>query len=321
MASHETQALNARAAEWLAAQQRDNFAQAERAELEDWLQADPANAVAYARAQQAWERSRRLQLAPHDAPARSPIERLLPVRRMAAAAFVAFIALGAGLWWVAWRPDVHATGLGERRTVVLEDGSHVELNTTTRIEVDYSSDRRRIHLASGEALFEVVKDGRPFIVEGGGAVVRALGTAFNVRLRDQVVEVTVAEGTVTVGEERAAGEAESPPPARVSAGSAAVVGPGAVARITLEEDIVRRRLAWREGAIELKGETLQQAVEEFNRYRSGKLLVADPRVASIRVGGRFKVDEADKFLSAVQAGFPVRLVAGTDGTVYLLARD
>lgn len=321
MARRETQALNAAAAQWLARQQRQDFTPANAEELERWLQDDPANAVAYARAEQAWERARRLQTAPQPALARSPIAPWWPVRRMVAAAFLVFAALGAGLWWAALRTDVYMTGIGERRTIALADGSRIDLNTTTRIDVDYSDDRRVVHLLSGEALFDVAKDGRPFIVAGGGAVVRALGTAFNVRLRDQVVEVTVAEGIVAVGEDAAGGEARTPPPSRISAGSAAVVGPGAVTRLTLEQDVVRRRLAWRDGVIELKGETLEQAVEEFNRYRSAKLVVADPRVASIRVGGRFKVDEADKFLSAVQAGFPVRLVQGADETVYLLAKD
>jgi len=321
MAPREARALNATAAGWLAKQQRDDFTRADREELERWLQADPANAVAYARAEHAWQRAERLRAVPTTVRRGFSIPRFPSVRAVAAV-FLAVVALAASLWWGALRPEIYASGVGERRTVALEDGSHIDLNTASRIEVDYADDRRTVHLTSGEALFDVAKDSRPFIVEGGGAVVRAVGTQFNVRLRGQVVEVTVAEGIVAVGEEHyTRAQDAAPAPSQVAAGSAAVIGPGAVTKITLEEEVVRRRLAWREGVIELKGETLDQAVAEFNRYRSAKLLIADPRIASIRVGGRFKVNEAEKFLGAVQAGFAVRLVEGGDGTVYLLAQE
>jgi ferric-dicitrate binding protein FerR (iron transport regulator) len=69
--------------------------------------------------------------------------------------------------------------------------------------------------------------------------------------------------------------------------------------------ILRQRTAWQDGVIELDGETLAQAVAEFNRYRGSPIIIGDPRLANLRVGGRFEVDEAEKFLTAVEGSFPV----------------
>lgn len=321
MAQREGQTLNAEAARWLARLQRDDFTPADRVELDRWLDADPAHAVAFARTESAWERAERLRARPRSTRVGAAARSLLPARWAAVAAMLAVVAFGAGLWWAHWNSSIYATDVGEQRTVSLEDGSLIIMNTATRIEVDFASDRRSVRLLNGEALFEVAKDaGRPFFVEASDAVIRAVGTAFNVRLRDRVVEVTVTEGVVAVSESRAAIE-EKPAVSRVSAGSSVVVAPEAVTAIALDRDAMRRRLAWRDGVIELKGETLEEAVEEFNRYRTTRLVVADSRIASIRVGGRFENDEADKFLNAVKDSFPIRLVEGRDGTIYLLQAE
>jgi transmembrane sensor len=107
----------------------------------------------------------------------------------------------------------------------------------------------------------------------------------------------------------------------IAAGGGAVIRPGAVAPTVLDEDVLRQRMAWREGVIELDGETLAQAVEEFNRYRVEPIIIGDARLANIRVGGRFEVGEADKFLQALEAGFPIRAIPSADGSLLLVARS
>src|SRR5690606_28492859 len=102
-----------------------------------------------------------------------------------------------------------------------------------------------------EALFDVAKDpSRPFIVSVNGAEVRAVGTAFNIRLRADVVELTVTEGVAAV-DGRPAADAERPPK-RVEQGNGVVIAADAVAEVELDPEVLRRRLAWREGVIELK---------------------------------------------------------------------
>ena len=279
------------------------------AEVEAWLDADPAHAVAFARVEAAWERAERLKAMPHAA--EEPVFQV--TRRMAAGLAVGVLGLGAAGGWLMTRNPVEITARGERRTVSLPDGSRVELNTDSRIAIAYSDTRRDIVLTRGEALFEVAKDpARPFVVQAGEAQVRAVGTAFNIRMREKVVELTVTEGVVAVDERAAAA------PRQVSEGKGAVIATGAVAEVNLAPEVLRRRLLWRDGVVEFEGDTLEQAATEFNRYNDRRLVVADPQVASIRVGGRFGTHEVDRFLVALQAGFPVRAVPGEGDITYLV---
>ena len=279
------------------------------AEVEAWLDADPAHAVAFARVEAAWERAERLKAMPHAA--EEPVFQV--TRRMAAGLAVGVLGLGAAGGWLMTRNPVEITARGERRTVSLPDGSRVELNTDSRIAIAYSETRRDIVLTRGEALFEVAKDpARPFVVQAGEAQVRAVGTAFNIRMREKVVELTVTEGVVAVDERAAAA------PRQVSEGKGAVIATGAVAEVNLAPEVLRRRLLWRDGVVEFEGDTLEQAATEFNRYNDRRLVVADPQVASIRVGGRFGTHEVDRFLVALQAGFPVRAVPGEGDITYLV---
>ena len=224
----------------------------------------------------------------------------------------------------AWRYEkdvqLYRTQIGERRTVVLSDGSRVQLNTGSTIEVAMTRAARKIRLVRGEALFEVAHNkARPFLVDAGTAQLRAVGTAFNVRIRDEVVELTVTEGVVAVtsGGKAVRGVAAAP---HIGAGGGAVIRPGAVAPTQLDQAEMRQRAAWREGVIELDGETLAQAVEEFNRYRAAPIILGDARLATIRVGGRFEVHEADKFILALETGFPIRAIPASDGSLLLVAR-
>ena len=279
------------------------------AEVEAWLDADPAHAVAFARVEAAWERAERLKAMPHAA--EEPAFQV--TRRMAAGLAVGVLGLGAAGGWLMTRNPVEITARGERRTVSLPDGSRVELNTDSRIAIAYSETRRDIVLTRGEALFEVAKDpARPFVVQAGEAQVRAVGTAFNIRMREKVVELTVTEGVVAVDERAAAA------PRQVSEGKGAVIATGAVAEVNLDPEVLRRRLLWRDGVVEFEGDTLEQAATEFNRYNDRRLVVADPQVASIRVGGRFGTHEVNRFLVALQAGFPVRAVPGEGDITYLV---
>lgn len=329
MAQPAENPLTVQAAGWLSRRQRGPLPPAEQRAFDDWLDASPHHAVAYARVEATWERAQRLQAAPpvalrdHGAAARHGGTAWRRRAPFLAAAAVLVLAAGAALW-LSMRPEVYRTGVGERRTVALADGSRVELNTASLLRVDYSERGRDVRLEAGEALFQVAKDSaRPFVVHAGNAAVRAVGTAFNVRLRDrEVVEVTVTEGVVAVdggaAETAAAGRAAAAP-RTVAAGAGAVVGQGAVATLALDADALQQRTAWRRDLIELRGETLDRAVAEFNRYRAVPLVVGDPRIASIRVGGTFATDESEKFLAALQSGFGVEAVEGARGTMYLVS--
>lgn len=273
----------------------------------------------------AWETSARLRADPpplDSTPAeeRPPAARLS--RRALAGGLLAASVAAAGVG-VAWSliKDVrlYRTRVGEQRTVALDDGSRVRLNTASAIEVAMNARERRVELVRGEALFEVAHDtARPFLVDAGPALLRAVGTAFNVRLRNDIVELTVTEGVVAVLEN---GEAVRRTAPHIPAGGGAVIRSGAVAPTELGDEVLRQRTAWQDGVIELEGETLGQAVDEFNRYRTQPILIGDARLSTIRVGGRFEVDEADKFLTALQSSFPVEAIRSADGSVMLVTRN
>lgn len=281
----------------------------------------------------AWEAAERLRAAPPELePAAEAVADVQPSpggfargssrRRLmfgSLAAASAAIAATVG-WRLVSNVELYRTGVGERRQITLTDGSHVTLNTASTIELAFNETQRRVRLVRGEALFEVAHDARrPFLVDAGAARFRALGTAFNVRMRPDVVELTVTEGIVGVVAE--AGRGETPVGAKVAAGSGAVVRSGAVAPTALDGQNLRRRTAWQGGVLEFDGESLGQAVDEFNRYRRQPIVIGDARLEALRIGGRFEVDEADKFLAALTTSFPIEAIRTADGGILLVERQ
>lgn len=286
-----------------------------------WIEADPVHAVAYARMEAAWESAERLKAQggfsdfEPSAEAAGPEEAARPTRRrFLIGGAVAASAVGATVMWTRGGGD-YQTGVGEVRNITLSDGSVLHLNTDSHVKVEYQARRRILRLLRGEAYFDVAHDpSRPFDVQARGAVVRALGTAFNVRLRDSLVELTVTKGVVGV-------RTASAPMEKVPAGGCAVIRPRTVAVGRLDGGTMDQRVAWRENMIELDGQSVEQAVDEFNRYRALPMVIGDQRVASLRIGGRFRTDESDQFLAALEQTLPIRVVTGADKTVLLLYRD
>src|SRR5690606_15701139 len=109
--------------------------------------------------------------------------------------------------------STYSTGIGQRSTVTLQDGSIVELNAQTRIKVAFGAERRSVQLLDGQAIFRVAKDAsRPFVVHAGDREIIALGTAFDVRLDPSAMRVTLLEGKVAVRPEGSAAALEWPRP-------------------------------------------------------------------------------------------------------------
>jgi transmembrane sensor len=167
-------------------------------------------------------------------------------------------------------------------------------------------------------LFDVAHDAeRPFVVATEDTRIQAIGTAFNVRVRADTVELTVTEGVVAVSN-HASESGKTDEQARVMAGKGAVIRSGTIAVTPLDDRMVEQRVAWRDGVISLDGNSIEQAVEEFNRYRPAPIIIGDTRIASLRVGGRFECDESDKFIAALQRSFSIRAIPNADKSVLLL---
>jgi transmembrane sensor len=223
-----------------------------------------------------------------------------------------------------------STAVGQQRNVTLADGSIVTLNTNTIVETDLSRHLRQIYLRKGEAHFQVAHDrSRPFYVHAGDAVVRAVGTQFEVRLRtDQHVDITVNEGRVEVqatGSEPAGSgpNVVAAPKTRVTAVRALSAGEAlstaaadySVRPVTAEQ--LSNAMAWREGEIIFDGKSLGEAVNEIERYTDARIIITDSKVAALRVGGRFRTDNAQAFFDALQSALPVSITRAADGAIYL----
>jgi transmembrane sensor len=187
------------------------------------------------------------------------------------------------------------TAVGEQVTVPLADGSFMELNSNSVARIDYTSRQRTIHLDRGEAFFRVAHDTRrPFWVTAGGGWVRAVGTEFNVYLRPQSLQVTVREGTVRAGESRGSLSAVQPDEQKLAAwvtlsgGQQADLDSTAARKRALSADELADTVAWRSGTVYFENRPLTEVVDELNRYSAAPLILEDPALRALPVGGAFQ---------------------------------
>ena len=213
-------------------------------------------------------------------------------------------------------------------TRVLADGTVVELNDDAVIVADYTATERRVRLERGEAHFTVTKDAtRPFTVTADGVAVRAVGTAFNVRLADAAVEVLVTEGQVRLqtpphaqtapvasgnsGTAPVSTHSASPAPERTLAPRQRAVvstapSPAAPEVATLTPGEIARVLAWQHRLLNFTATPLGDIVAAFNRRNATQLVLADPGLAALRVNASLRSDNVSGFVKLLETGFGVR---------------
>lgn len=217
-----------------------------------------------------------------------------PVRRWAAAAAV-FLALGLTLQNTPWldrlRAD-YATATGESRRIELADGSHLQLNTDSAVQVRMSAGERQVRLLRGEGFFEVTRDpARPFVVQSGDGWVKVVGTQFSVTRRDAQTRVKVAQGKV-----------------EVSSGSGATVylEPGRAVEYQGQQLAqvhgfdASSGFAWRQRQLVFRQQPLSEVVSELNRYWPGKTLVLGDALRNRVVSGVFEIDKPDAVIKALE---------------------
>lgn len=222
------------------------------------------------------------------------------------------LVIGASFGYYNWPfGATYRTPVGGTASVPMSDGSKVTLNTDSKIRLAVTETERRVELERGEAFFEVAKDpDRPFVVAAGDKRVIAVGTQFSVRRDGDDVRVFITEGTVRIEED------ETEPTARqgshddklltLSAGSIARASDAGVLvqETTLLE--IESYLSWRTGHLIFRDTALADAIAEFNRYNTRKIVIEDPAVAAIRVSGKFRSTQFEAFVRLMEEGFPVR---------------
>ena len=232
--------------------------------------------------------------------------RALATPRIAASiTALAVIGLASlGVWYAVDQSNTqtYATHVGEFHRVTLADGSTIALNTDSEVRVHYSSRYRHVDLTRGEALFQVAKNKeKPFDVEAGSTTVRAVGTAFSVRLHEagtsERVDVVVSEGRIAI----------NPPSTQTyAAGSVATVRNGRVDATVVDGEDITSKLAWTTGRLMFQGEKLSDVIEEMNRYNVRKLQISDPDIAGLSIGGTFQATDPDGFARALTATFGIK---------------
>jgi transmembrane sensor len=298
---------------------------AEQNELDAWLRLDYRHRHALDELRGTWSMLDRLAERAADekldALARPQRHRFFSGRKRyweTAAAAMLIVALGTALWMTR-RPGMQmmSTLVGQHRRIELADGSQVTLNTDTLLAVDLTPRRRDVYLRRGEAHFDVVHDAaRPFYVHVGDAVIRDVGTQFEVRLHsDRDIDVLVDEGQVEVRGPVAADWVRA-----LSAGEQLFIAGPSLKVIAVSPKQVADDLAWREGALVFHGEPLSQALAEVGRYSRTHIVLAGPQVASLHVSGRFRTDDEQGFFRALQAALPVQVSRPRPGVVYIAAR-
>lgn len=233
--------------------------------------------------------------------------------RPAMAAAVLLVAVAGGAYWFAVRPLSYETAVGERRTVALEDGSRIFLDSSTEVDIRYTQKARALTLTKGRARFDVAHDAaRPFSVAAGSETVIAVGTSFDVELRGSKVLVTLIEGRVVIkGAARPVGRSA---PIKLAAGQQLAVAVNREPVIAPVDVAVTQ--AWEAGHLVFRGERLADAVEQINRYTDRPIAV-DPSAASFRVSGVFNTGDTKSFVSAAAEFYPIEAVSGADGRITL----
>jgi transmembrane sensor len=242
--------------------------------------------------------------------------------RAVAATVIATVAI-VGVWYAR---DIGILGPSEQvarrpviRSNVLPDGSTLTLAPRTEVDVEFSAIERTLKLSHGEAFFKVQPDkAKPFVVQTSGLNVVAVGTAFDVRSREDRVIVTVEEGIVEVARVSDAATAAAGN-WRVNAGYQIAydvrTGGARIAAVDTE-----RAPAWREGRLEYFSEPLGSVAADVSRYSARPIEIADPQLADLTFTGTVFTGSVDDWLAAVESTFPIRAEVAADQSVRLVSR-
>jgi len=287
--------------------------------FQDWLASDPAHFDAYEQAVRLWAA---MGPAPGDRRDEAAIEALVESaapRRRLVRGIVAGVLLCLSLAGAEWvrrgglddlRAD-HIASIGERQAVELADGSMVELNTDTAIAVDLDGRERSVRLFRGEAFFQIAHDPqRPFVVRTGDGDVRVTGTRFNVRVRGDVTEVGLVQGSVSL-----TAFAHSDVSLRLTPGEEGAMTPDGLGPVRpFEADIAT---AWRGGKMVFFRAPLGKVIEELNRYQRGRIMILSARARALPVTGVFDTRDPAAAIDMIEATVGVSSFRLTNALIVL----
>ncbi|TXI12469.1 MAG: FecR family protein [Rhizobium sp.] len=318
----------AEANRWFFRLQAEDVSTAEKQQFSRWLHEDTAHAEAWrdvhalmrslhAPAQASYNARQAARLWAFDkrrfVARRRTSRRSRTIPALGASCLFFIVAFGAYVhgpaWYDRWVAD-YSTVSGQRETITLADGTRVDLNTDTALNIAVTAGSRRVTVLRGEAFFEIAKDPRPFIVVTRDAESRDIGTAFSVEKSDDNSTVTVQTGIVDVG-----ASIDPDTTVRVTAGEMVDCGAGGLS--VLRKADLERQLAWRRGQLIFRQERLSDVVAALNRYRTGRIIIVNPWIGNELVSGTFDIDNPKAPIDALEAVLGVKATYLTSYVVAL----
>jgi len=298
--------IQAEAAAWIARLHGVDRTHEDDRSFRRWMAANELHARAFEKMTELWNAAAALESTVLQNRARGDVAGHGGARRGASrmlafsgALLAAFVIVFLGVFH--FDDDAIATRVGERRTLTLEDGTRLTLNTATRLQVQYTDTRRQVALETGEAFFEVARQPqRPFIVTTDNGAITAVGTTFAVRSLDHKTEVTLVEGKVTVVAPLQAPQ----PPFVLIPGERLTLA--AARKPAVDHPAVDKVTAWRQGLITLDQTQLKDAIGEMNRYSPIKLVMEQPNEMNVRVSGVFQAGDSLEFARALARTHGIR---------------
>lgn len=296
------------AASWLALLQDEPVSAADRHAFERWRKADPGHELALSRMQSLWGSFDELS----DTPARIALRQTFAPagskptsRTVQALALVGVLVCG----WMSverlpvWMADRH-TDVGERSEFFLADGSQVQLNSGSALDVKFDGRQRVIELLQGELWVEVAKDvQRPFVVRTDQGTVTALGTRFVVRRGKEGTTVSVLESAI-------AAQANTADVVNVATGQQALLKDG---RVQTPHALGSDDPAdWTRGVLKVDDRPLSEVLQTLATYRHGLLRYDTQALAGLRVSGVFRLDDTDAALATLADNLPIKVERFTD---------
>lgn len=320
LSTADLDAITDAAAHWCMRLQAEDCTAAERAAFSEWLQASPVHAQEYEAMQDIWDTADHLPRTQPAAVITLPVAtRGRNLRHYASAAAIVLLALPAGAWigWEqGWLPNhyEHFQSGDAISKVTLNDGSQVELNLGSELRYANYKDERRVTLVKGEAFFKVTHDSQhPFVVRAGSGQTKVTGTQFNVWKYEDLVRVTLIEGSVLVSSDTRDADAGY----RLGPGMQASYRNGDYEPKLSQTYAHDTSLAWRNGKLILDNLSLHQALPQINRYLEKPLRLADQSTGNIRISGIYNTSDVKRLVSNLPKVLPVYLTQDKQGNTVL----
>jgi len=321
--------IDREAAAWLTRLDRGDLSDAEQKSLKAWLAQDPSHLEALNDMACMWrDMDFLLNELPNEQSEPARISELFTIKpRVMAVAASLFFAVCMTLWannFFSVERMVFTTDIGRQLTQDFSDGSSAQLNTNTVIEIEFTRNTRIVRLMRGEALFDVAHDpSRPFVVYAGDQAVKAIGTAFVVKIESEQIQVTVTEGQVQLSKRQDATHTNDLKTSEESI----LISRGEWVNLdgktsdpkpaVLEESEIDKKLSWSSGKLVFDNERLEDVIKEIARYVPNRIIIEDENLRNVRVSGRFSLGNTEALLEAIEVSLDLNATQIQDKKIRL----